>query len=72
VFFAPTQMRKRSLDWGRDGLDQRFAEAWQRFAAVVGQWLDVRAGAGPEDLRRAWLEVLGGRTPPRVGQIVQL
>ena len=71
VFFAPVQMRKRSQDWGRDGLDQRFADAWQRFAAVAGQWLDVRTGTGPEDLRKAWLEVLDGRTPPRVGQVVQ-
>ncbi|MGW3603134.1 DUF2855 family protein [Micromonospora sp. NPDC005161] len=72
VFFAPVQMRKRSLDWGREGLDQRFSEAWQRFTAVVSGWLDVRVGAGPEALRHAWLEVLGGRTPPRVGHIVQL
>ncbi|MEV0896046.1 DUF2855 family protein [Actinoplanes sp. NPDC049802] len=72
VFFAPNQIRKRRHDWGRDGLDERFADAWQRFAAVVGKWLDVHAGAGPEDLRRAWLEVLAGRTPPRVGHVIQL
>jgi hypothetical protein len=72
VFFAPVQMRKRRQDWGRDGLDQRFAEAWQRFAIVVGQWLDVREGHGPADLERAWLDVLGGRLSPRTGQIIQL
>ncbi|SIN32021.1 DUF2855 family protein [Micromonospora cremea] len=72
VFFAPVQMRKRSQEWGREGLDQRFTEAWQRFTAVVSGWLDVRVGAGPEALRNAWLEVLGGRTPPRVGHVVQL
>ncbi|RKN45387.1 DUF2855 family protein [Micromonospora endolithica] len=72
VFFAPNQMRKRSQDWGRAGLDQRFAEAWARFAAVVDQWLDVRVGTGPEALRDAWLDVLAGRTPPRVGHVVQL
>ncbi|BEL03373.1 DUF2855 family protein [Actinoplanes sichuanensis] len=72
VFFAPNQMRKRRRDWGRDGLDQRFADAWQRFAAVAAGWVDVHAGAGPEDLRQAWLEVLAGRTPPRVGHVVQL
>ncbi|SCE81990.1 Protein of unknown function [Micromonospora coriariae] len=71
VFFAPVQMRKRSQEWGREGLDQRFTEAWQRFTAVVSGWLDVRVGAGPEALRHAWLEVLGGRTPPRVGHVVQ-
>ncbi|MGW3892704.1 DUF2855 family protein [Micromonospora chokoriensis] len=72
VFFAPVQMRKRSRDWGRDGLDRRFTEAWQRFTAVVGGWLDVQVGVGPEALREAWLDVLAGGTPPRVGRVVQL
>ena len=72
VFFAPVQMRKRRQDWGRDGLDQRFAEAWQRFAKAVPGWLDVRVGYGPAGLEQAWHEVLAGRTPPRVGHIVQL
>ncbi len=72
VFFAPVQMRKRRLDWGRDGLEERFTQAWQRFTEVVGGWLDVRVGEGPEELRRVWLEVLGGRVPPRVGHVVQL
>ncbi|MET7861957.1 DUF2855 family protein [Micromonospora taraxaci] len=72
VFFAPVQMRKRSQDWGREGLDRRFTEAWQRFTAVVGGWLDVQVGVGPEALREAWIDVLAGRTPPRVGRVVQL
>ncbi|MEH1166280.1 DUF2855 family protein [Micromonospora sp. CPCC 205539] len=72
VFFAPVQMRKRSLDWGREGLDQRFTDAWRRFAEVVSGWLDVRAGTGPDALQNAWLEVLAGRTPPRVGHVIQL
>ncbi|ATO15235.1 hypothetical protein CO540_16485 [Micromonospora sp. WMMA2032] len=72
VFFAPVQMRKRGRDWGRDGLDHRFADAWQRFSRVVSGWLDVRVGHGPEALRHAWLDVLAGRTPPRVGHVVQL
>ena len=71
-FFAPVQMRKRSQDWGRDGLDQRFAEAWRRFAADATGWLDVHRGAGPEGLRHAWLEVLDGRTPPRTGHVIQM
>ncbi|MEV2238284.1 DUF2855 family protein [Micromonospora sp. NPDC049891] len=71
VFFAPVQMRKRRLDWGRDGLDLRFADAWRRFAEVVGGWLDVQVGTGPAALEHAWLDVLAGRTPPRVGRVVQ-
>mgnify|MGYP006173691745 CR=1 FL=1 len=36
-FFAPDQMRKRISDWGREGLDQRFADAWRTFAPVVAK-----------------------------------
>jgi hypothetical protein len=72
VFFAPSRMRKRSADWGREGLDQRFASAWQRFTGVLDGRLEVHVGGGPDALQRGWLEVLSGRMPPRVGQVVQL
>lgn len=72
VFFAPDRMRKRAGDWGRDGLDQRFAEAWSRFAPAAEGWVDVVVGHGPEALREVWLEVLAGRTPPRVGHVLTL
>jgi hypothetical protein len=71
-FFAPDQMRKRSADWGRAGLDRRFSEAWRRFADVGRGWVDVTVGHGPQALQAAWLDVLAGRTPPRVGHVIQL
>jgi len=71
VFFAPTQLRKRTGDWGRDGLEQRFGEAWQRFAGIVSDWVDVSVAAGPDGLRAAWLDTLAGRVPARVGRVVQ-
>jgi hypothetical protein len=70
VFFAPDQMRKRTADWGRDGLDRHFGDAWRDFAAAVGAWVDVETGEGPTALRDAWLDTLAGRTPPRVGRVV--
>ena len=72
VFFAPDQMRKRTGDWGREGLDQRFAEAWQRFAPAVEDWVDVVEQHGPEALRAVWLEVLAGRSAPRTGHVLTL
>lgn len=72
VFFAPDQMRKRTADWGRDGLDRRFSAAWHRFADVVTGWVDVETGTGPAGLRDAWLDVLAGRAAPRVGRVIQL
>ncbi|MFD0579324.1 DUF2855 family protein [Dactylosporangium darangshiense] len=70
-FFAPNQMRKRAQDWGREALDARFAESWQRFAAAAPAWIDVHVGSGSEALRSAWLEVAAGRTPPRTGHVIR-
>ncbi len=72
VFFAPEQMRKRSADWGRDGLDARFGSAWRRFAPVAEQHTDVQVATGPEGLERVWQEVAAGRSAPRTGHVVQL
>jgi hypothetical protein len=71
-FFAPDQMRKRTGDWGREVLDQKFAEAWHRFAPVVEGWVDVVVHEGPEALRDVWLEVLSGQSSPRVGNVLTL
>jgi Protein of unknown function (DUF2855) len=71
-FFAPDQMRKRTGEWGREVLDQRFAEAWLRFAPTVAGWVDVVVDDGPEALRAVWLEVLAGKTAPRIGHVVAL
>lgn len=70
VFFAPDQMRKRKQDWGREGLDAAFAEAWHRFIPAVEGWVDVVGGQGPEALRSAWLEVLAGGVDPRQGHVL--
>ena len=69
-FFAPNQMRKRTGDWGRAVLDQRFADAWHRFVPSVEGWVDVVPHAGPEALRAVWLEVLSGTSSPRVGHVI--
>ena len=72
MFFAPDQMRKRIGDWGREGLDQRFADAWRTFAPVVAEWVDVVEAHGPDGLERVWHEVLSGRADPRSGHVVTL
>jgi hypothetical protein len=69
-FFAPTQIRKRSAEWGRDGLDERFGQAWHRFAATVAGWVDITVSHGPDGLQDAWIEVLAGKTPPRSAHVI--
>lgn len=72
LFFAPDQMRKRVQDWGHEGLDRAFAEAWHEFVPVAAGWVDVVTSYGPEDLQRVWLEVLAGHAAPRTGHIIVL
>jgi hypothetical protein len=72
VFFAPDRLRQRTEDWGRAGLDERFAQAWGSFVPVVEGWVDVTTGTGPEALQATYLEVLSGRSDPRTGHVLQL
>lgn len=71
-FFAPVQMRKRTGDWGREGLDAKFAEAWGRFSAFAEKQVDVVVSEGSEGLRTAWLDVLNGTAAPRTGHVISL
>jgi hypothetical protein len=61
VFFAPDQMRKRSADWGREGLDARFAQAWRSFAAAAPGWVDVVSHRGHD---AQWAGEGAARTTP--------
>ena len=71
-FFAPDQMAKRRGDWGAGGIEERYGDAWRRFVPHVEQWVDVVEGQGPQALNDVWLEVLGNRTAPRVGNVLGL
>lgn len=71
-FFAPTQVGKRSKDWGYDGLVQRLGAGWMAFLPSVKAWLEVRTGRGPEAVAAVYREVLEGRQPPKLGHMLAL
>jgi hypothetical protein len=71
-FFAPDQMVKRRGDWGANGIEERYGEAWRRFVPQVEGWVDVVVGRGPAALRDVWLEVLGNKSVPRAGNVLEL
>jgi len=60
-------MRKRTGEWGRPVLDEKFAEAWHRFAAVVDGWVRTWfTHDGPEGASgRIWLECSPAAAAPR-------
>jgi hypothetical protein len=72
-FFAPDQVKRRAPEWGgRAGVERRLAEAWAPYIEWADGWLVVEHGRGPDAVKRAYLDVLEGRTHPSVGHVLSL
>ena len=71
-FFAPDRVAKRSAEWGREGLEQRLAEAWGPYVEWTDGWLKVTTREGPEALRETYLDLLDGRIDPAGAHILSL
>jgi hypothetical protein len=72
LFFAPDRVVKRSEDWGRAGLEQRAADAWNPFCDWISGWLGTIPGQGFEALESAWVEVIDGRIDPKAAPLISL
>jgi hypothetical protein len=75
LFFAPSQIRKRSSEWGAKALEARLMTAWQGFTARVTRrnapWLVTQVHSGPDAMETVYAEVLAGGSDPRVGHIIK-
>ena len=71
-FFAPTQIAKRTKEWGADGLSERMSAGWTAFADWADDWLVFEPVVGADQLVRAWDDLAAGRADPRVGFIGSL
>jgi Protein of unknown function (DUF2855) len=71
-FFAPSQIAKRSKDWGPQALSQRIGAAWSEFSDASDAWLRVVRGSGRDALARVYADMLAGRTHPADGHILSL
>ena len=76
LFFAPAQIKKRSAEWGSQGLGQRMVQGWRKFVVQVAQpgsaWLVVAQHQGPNAVQAAYQQVLAGKGDPRVGHMLSL
>lgn len=76
LFFAPAQIKKRSMEWSPQGLNQRLVQAWQLFIIKVANpdapWLAVQHHTGAEAVQAAYAQVLAGRGDPRLGHMLSL
>jgi Protein of unknown function (DUF2855) len=76
LFFAPAQIKKRTEEWGAADFAAKLLAAWQSFTGQVGDpdapWLVADHHRGPEAVHAAYLEVLAGRSHPRVGHMLSM
>lgn len=70
--FAPTQIAKRTQDWGREGLDARMGEAWNTYADWADTWITFEHFAGAEEVLDAWEKVRSGSLDPAAGYICSM
>ncbi len=71
-FFAPDRVTKRSADWGRDGFEERLAEAWHPYVKWAEGWLEAIHASGPQALEGAYLDLLDGRIDPAKAHVLTL
>lgn len=71
-FFAPTQIQKRTRDWGPGGLEERYAAAWRPFVDFTKSHLRVLHGRGPAAVERVYMETLENRSKPDEGHVLSL
>lgn len=67
--FAPTQIAKRTKEWGRDELDARMGAAWRDFDVWTDTWLRLEFHAGTESIVAAWDRIRTGDLDPACGDI---
>ncbi len=72
LFFAPTQVSKRTQDWGPEGFRDRTVKALGEFVESSRDWLAVRRLGGPDAAEKAWQDAFAGRIPPDCGYVVSL
>lgn len=71
-FFAPTQIAKRTQDWGPGGIEQRYGAKWKAFLGSVDHWMKVVPGAGASEIGHVYLGMLDGKVAPDEGHMLAL
>lgn len=61
LFFAPSQVKKRTGEWGQAGFAQKYAQAWQSFSAQIADKVSVANYAGVDEIQRVYKVGLEGK-----------
>lgn len=70
--FAPTQISKRTKQWGREELEAKMGEAWTTYADWADTWITFEQFTGAEEVLDAWEKVRSGSLNPAAGYICSM
>ena len=69
-FFAPSQISKRSKEWGRAELNIRLETALNTFIEGSKAWLRIEHSRGADAVSETYSQLVAGRMPPEIGNIL--
>jgi len=69
-FFAPSQVSKRSKEWGREELNNRLEKTLSTFIEGSRQWLRIEHLHGTEAASDIYSQLVAGKMSPEVGNIL--
>lgn len=72
LFFAPTQIKKRTDEWGWNGVQTRLGEAVASFLPSAAAWMKIISGHGRADVERVYRAMLEGKAKPEEGHMLSL
>lgn len=70
--FAPTQIAKRTKDWGREELDRRIGLAWHAYSQWCDSWIIFESKSGHREVDAVYQTLVAGGPDPKVGSICSL
>ena len=63
MFFAPTQIQKRSSEWGPEALQAKLALAWNKFVSFVDNHVQLEESKAPETIGDIYKIMIEGPSP---------
>ena len=69
-FFAPSQLSKRSKEWGREELNRRIDDSLAVFIDGTQKWLTIQHTHGATEVAEVYSTLVTGQIDPRIGNIV--
>lgn len=71
-FFAPSQIEKRTAEWGAAGFQTKLGDAWRDFVGFSDGWLRIVRRHGPAEVERVYREIVDGQARPEQGHILSM